>query len=120
MDRVLVIMPLGMDREVSAKRQILAESFGSSVWLPDMTSASQHDFNVQKTIERLGDVCFVIADLSYERPSCYYELGIVQGLRIPTFLISKKDTELHQHHGRVHRYDHLKGYAEFSAVTLVP
>ncbi|MEM7395785.1 MAG: hypothetical protein AAF492_25920 [Verrucomicrobiota bacterium] len=110
MERVLVIMPLGKDQAVISKRRVLSDLFGDSIWLPEINEAVDPAFDLKSTIARLGDVCFVIADLSYERPSCYYELGIVQGLGIPTFLIAKKDTVLHQHHGRVHRYGGIEEY----------
>jgi nucleoside 2-deoxyribosyltransferase len=38
----------------------------------------------------------VLADLSLERPSCYYELGLAEALGKPVYLIAKKNTDIHQ------------------------
>ena len=38
---------------------------------------------------------FVVADLTSERPNCYYELGFAQALKRPAILVAEKGTELH-------------------------
>jgi hypothetical protein len=42
----------------------------------------------------------VIGDLSFERPSCYFEVGLACGLNKPVFLIAEEGTRLHQVVGR--------------------
>ncbi|MFN0153446.1 MAG: hypothetical protein ACKVUT_03625 [Gaiella sp.] len=38
---------------------------------------------------------FVIADLTDERPSCYYELGYADGIEVPAICVASKDSVLH-------------------------
>ena len=38
---------------------------------------------------------FVIADLTDERPSCYYELGYADGLGVPVICVASQDSVLH-------------------------
>jgi hypothetical protein len=37
-----------------------------------------------------------LADLSLERPSCYYELGLAEALGKPVYLIAAEGTDIHQ------------------------
>jgi nucleoside 2-deoxyribosyltransferase len=53
-------------------------------------------FDIDKTIKLLGNVDFVIADVSYERPSCYFEIGFVQALNKKVYLIATENSTLHQ------------------------
>lgn len=57
---------------------------------------------------------FFIADLSYERPSCYFEIGYVQALNKPIFLIAKKFTVIHQLENKesIRLYDDLLSYSK--------
>ncbi|HEY2792763.1 MAG TPA: hypothetical protein VGJ28_10420, partial [Micromonosporaceae bacterium] len=36
------------------------------------------------------------ADLSLERPSCYYELGVVHGTGLPVAVVAEVGTMIHQ------------------------
>jgi hypothetical protein len=47
---------------------------------------------IKTEIERSS---FVIADLTDERPSCYYELGYADGLGIPVICVASQDSVLH-------------------------
>jgi hypothetical protein len=54
---------------------------------------------------------FVIADLTDERPSCYYELGYADGIRVPAICVASKDSVLNpgtatRIHFDVHRAIH--------------
>jgi hypothetical protein len=52
-----------------------------------------------------------IADLSLERPSCYYELGVALGVGLPTVVVAAAGTPIHQTADRasVAFYDSLDG-----------
>lgn len=50
----------------------------------------------EKTFRLYADIDFFIVDLSYERPSCYFEAGFVQAMNKPTNLIAVKNTVIHQ------------------------
>jgi hypothetical protein len=57
---------------------------------------------------------FVLGDLSFERPSCYFEIGLAQGLNKPVSLIAENGTPVHQVIGRttVEFYSSMKEYKE--------
>ncbi len=108
MGRVFIVMPLRVDVNVEAKREIVIEGIGDSAVLPDIrTSNPQPDFNICETVELLRSVDLLIADLSFERPSCYFELGMAQAIGVRTFLIAESGTPVHQHSGSVIFYTGL-------------
>ena len=75
---------------------------------------SNGNFNLEKTLKLYKKADFFIADLSYERPSCYYELGFAQALQKEVFLIAQKNTDIHQAIGRneVAFFQNIKEYEE--------
>ncbi len=103
------IMPISADNAFQKKIGILdsiAKDFEIDTHFPFESDA-----------KRFKDICdnikkaqFVIADLSFERPSCYYELGLVQGLGKKTILIAQKGTYIHQKHGQVKYYKDIRDY----------
>jgi hypothetical protein len=44
----------------------------------------------------LAGAMFVLADLTLERPSCYYELGLAEALGLPVRLVAEFGTAIHQ------------------------
>lgn len=51
---------------------------------------------VRSSLEMIMQTDFVIADLSYERPSCYYELGYLQAMKKKVYLLAEQSTVIHQ------------------------
>lgn len=49
---------------------------------------------VDRIKEEIRRAQFVITDLTDERPSCYYEIGYADGLKIPAICIASKDSVL--------------------------
>ncbi|WP_162528391.1 hypothetical protein [Novosphingobium sp. BW1] len=68
----------------------------------------------------IQDAHRIIADLSYGRPSCYYELGLVEASHKRADLIAATGTETFQHagHGPIAYFDDLEGYAALVAGLL--
>ena len=95
-------MPVGSDEHFAEKKRILTNAAGYTVFKPSLPLNGEYcsDFDLDSTIRILQDSEFVVADLSLERPSCYYELGLAQALGKRTFLIAEMDTPLHQAYGR--------------------
>ena len=114
-----VIMPVGSDRAFEAKRAALQASGHRHGWMmhfPMSTTAQTDDsgtreayFELREVIATMRTASLIIADLSLERPSCYYELGVAQTLGRPTLLLASIGTAIHQvaHRDRVHFYDGL-------------
>lgn len=49
----------------------------------------------EKIIECINKSRFIIADLTNERPNCYYEVGYAHALQKPVIIIAKNDTKRH-------------------------
>ena len=108
-----VIMPLRVDSNVKAKRKAILDIIGDDAILPqDRVNDPQPPFDIDLALETLKSVDLVIADLSFERPSCYFELGMAQAIGIPSFLIAERGTQLHQYAGNVKVYTDLREFRQ--------
>jgi nucleoside 2-deoxyribosyltransferase len=122
-----MIMPVGSDKQFPAKRRALSvilEERGHSAHFPLEEAFHEEleehvSFNLRRAVEALEAADLVIADLSFERPSCYYELGLAQALGKRTLLIAQKDSQIHQAAGRqdVQFYE-AEDYANFMKVLI--
>lgn len=113
MAHVLVIMPFRIDKNCEEKRTAIANAFGDDALLPKVIEINDpQDFDFAEAIRRLKRAKLVIADLSFERPSCYYELGMAQALGLPTLLLAQHGTRLHQHSGAVTFYKDLQEFQQ--------
>ena len=94
--KVFSIMPHFSDAEFNAKKALLLDiSYGYNCEiLMGLSSGREDDINM--TLEKLYSADAVLADLTLERPSCYFELGYAQALIKPVFLIARTGTEIHQ------------------------
>ncbi|MGW5053930.1 hypothetical protein [Actinokineospora sp. NPDC004072] len=119
---VYLIAPVGSDPTYRNKRAIverLADKQGVSVHFPmdgvPATSDSQSTLPTAEMVELFRKAGRIIADLSFERPSCYYELGVAQTVRRDVVLVAEVGTNLHQAEGRSEAffYHDLKQYADF-------
>ena len=96
MNYIYVITPVGSDPEYKLKRELLEKisvDTGCEFFFP----LERHSkFSMDTTIADLRRAALTIADLSLERPSCYFELGIAQALGVPVVMIAQAGTILHQ------------------------
>ena len=122
MARVYVIMPVRIDDNYEAKRAAIVDAFGGDAILPSAadSNASSPAFDIAETVYEMRQVDFVIADLSFERPSCYYELGMAQAMQLPALVIAQHGTQLHQHFGTVTFYRDLDEYRQIIASGWAP
>src|SRR5437879_4128964 len=91
-----VIGPIGRDVEFRAKSQIL-KSVGASHGCVPFFPLEQHSgFSIMDAQTDFRNAKFVLADLSYERPSCYFELGLAQALGARVVIIAETGTLIHQ------------------------
>jgi nucleoside 2-deoxyribosyltransferase len=115
-------MPVGADQQFASKRSILeqvAEKEGLTPYFP-FDRTSNMTFDKERTLSVIRDSDFVLADLSMERPSCYFELGLAQALGKDVYLIAEQDTDIHQAHGRglTRFYQGLSGYEQVVSSVL--
>lgn len=96
MSRAYYISPVGSDPDYTSKREVLARvaaDRGISLFFPLDHRAS---FSVPAALSDLRTSQLVIADLSLERPSCYFEVGLAQAIGLPVVLIAAAGTVIHQ------------------------
>lgn len=76
--------------------------------------------DIDRSIELYKNADFFIADLSYERPSCYFEVGYVQAMNKHVFLIARKSTVIHQVQNKdtIRLYNDLSSYSELITSIL--
>jgi nucleoside 2-deoxyribosyltransferase len=91
-------MPRESDPESKKKLQILkaiAEKFRYNLNIPEYDPVNPN-FNIENMIEQIKRAVVVIVDLSFERPSCYYELGVAESLHKKIIVFAKLGTNIHQ------------------------
>lgn len=112
MKLVYFISPVGSDPQYLDKRKVLAET-ASEQGVEFFFPLDRHTaFSVEAAMKDLRKSWIVIADLSFERPSCYFEVGLAQGVGTPVSFIAAANTLLHQAGGTsgILRYSSLQTY----------
>ncbi len=96
--RVVVIMPVGSDpshAERSAAIKTGLAQVGYAAVLPTYDAADPH-FSPEEFTALVRSADAVLADLTGERPSCYFELGFAEALGKPARLFAQAGTDIHQ------------------------
>jgi hypothetical protein len=111
-------MPVGSDHSAAQKKTAIAkglEAVGIEARFPDYLPL-QPKFALTDLLTEMRGAELVIADLSRERPSCYYELGLAEAIGKRVYLIAEQGTQIHQTASRstVHYYSNL---AELASVV---
>jgi hypothetical protein len=91
-----VICPVGADPRFAAKRSVLEElgiEWGHEPFFP---LERHREFSIGVTTRDMQRAEFVLADLSLERPSCYFELGLAEAANARVFLVAAAGTPIHQ------------------------
>jgi len=98
MKNIFLIAPYNIDGQYIAKKKIinkLCNDLKIELLIAE-DSITGTSLNALETLELIKQCEFAIADLSYERPSCYYEVGFMQALNKKVYLISESNTIIHQ------------------------
>ena len=107
---IYVACPVATDPDFKFKKAVLdrvSQSLGVELHFP-LEAAVPRFIDTKIELERAQGV---VADLSLERPSVYFELGLSAGLGIPIRLIAKTGSEIHQVTDEVIEfYDSLESY----------
>jgi nucleoside 2-deoxyribosyltransferase len=91
-------MPIGSDPRHRAKQKAIqngAEAAGFRAEFPTY-SVSNPRFDGSDYTRQLQQADAVLADLTGERPSCYFEVGFAEALGRPVFLLAEAGTDIHQ------------------------
>jgi|LakMenE18May11ns_1017448.scaffolds.fasta_scaffold9829615_1 hypothetical protein len=94
--KIFSIMPHYADSDFNAKKMLLSSisrKYNSEIMI-GTNSGLEDDVNI--SLEMLRNADAVLADLTLERPSCYFEVGFAQSMKKPVFLIAQTGTEIHQ------------------------
>ncbi len=111
-----IIMPISTDPDMQLKKQILTSlgrKYGIIAIIPQY-NLDIPAFSISKFLESIIDSSFILVDLSFERPSCYFELGIAETTKTKIYIIAQADTPIHQtsHRDAVRYYKDLDDYTE--------
>jgi nucleoside 2-deoxyribosyltransferase len=114
MKNVFMISPYTIDFLYYKKKEavdILSKKYDVN-FIRAEDNTTGRSLNAEETAVLLHQCSYAIADLSYERPSCYYEVGYLQAIKKPVYLISATNVPLHQALGigNVMLYDSLNDY----------
>ncbi|MGN9907328.1 hypothetical protein ACTMTJ_07185 [Phytohabitans sp. LJ34] len=100
---VYVIMPVGSDPAYERRRAAIERAtaaVGLATLLPADRLHAQVPFDLDHARRDLRRARVVLADLTLERPSCYYEVGLAQALNRRVVLVAERGTPIHQAHDR--------------------
>ena len=101
---MFTIMPAGQIRDYKRKvavLELIAKTFDIKIRLPKY-DRDKPRFNLSKTLAELMASELVLVDLTHERPSCYYELGLAEALGRPLMIVARLRTPIHQTSLRSH------------------
>lgn len=119
---LLVIMPSEAFPGTVVKRQIVQDVCRNMGWTLVMPEYDRlrPEFDLSKTRLIIGNVNIVLVDLSYERPSCYYELGLAEALGARVVCVAATGTEIHQtaNRGSVISFSNMSDFAGILRAAL--
>ena len=91
-------------------------------WVLELPEYDRHNprFDLDATRRTIRSVDLVFADLSHERPSCYYELGLAEALGAKVVCVAAIGTEIHQtsYRGAVTVFSDLSEFAKIFKAAL--
>jgi hypothetical protein len=117
-----VVMPVGSDSLYPKKRAAIeagTSAAGYTAYFP-LDKSPVGIFDLEKAKAELKTATAVIVDLTHERPSCYYELGLAQALHSRVFVFAERGTRLHQLYEReqVYFYGSLDDFTNLVIAAL--
>lgn len=119
-----VIAPWGADPTHEMKKAVILKASKSAgnvdPRFPDYVPSKPY-FLLDDLVKELKEAVFVLADLSLERPSCYYEIGVAEAVGATVYIIARVGTEIHQtsHRQSVIRYDSLEDLEQIVIQLIV-
>ncbi len=108
--------PYKLDPDHDKKKTIIRELLRSTQI--DLLIANDtpegRSMTVENTIEWMQTSDFFLVDLSYERPSCYYELGYIQSMNKDTLIVARSGEKIHMslNRNQISFYDNIEDYEE--------
>jgi hypothetical protein len=112
-----VIMPVGSDPDWQRKSAAIkraAQRYAVGVRFPNYLPHAPA-FRLSDLKRELTGAAFVLADLTLQRPSCYYEPGLAEALGLRVRLVAESGTPIHQSASR----DEVQFYRNLSDLEAV-
>jgi nucleoside 2-deoxyribosyltransferase len=120
--RIRVLMPIGSDPAYRAKQIEIAEAAAANGYVAVFPSydPAEPNFHLDQFVDDIGSSTIVVADLTGERPSVYFELGVVQALGKPVIIMASTGVPLHQHAAgaQMIRYENIEDMKQRLAAAL--
>lgn len=93
-----VIMPIGSDPAWRQKQDAIAAAVRASGLEPHFPRylPLRPAFDLASLRADIEHAAVVVADLSLERPSCYYELALAEAAGTPVIAVAERGTPIHQ------------------------
>lgn len=95
---IVVVTPGVIDQLHFAKRELvtsLCDRLAIRAVYDDYKPVAP-EFAIEATKALLLNSALVLVDLSYERPSCYFELGMTEALGVRAGVVAQRGTPIHQ------------------------
>lgn len=110
---LLLIAPVRADPDFARKIAIVQTRCATQRLDCRLPLLNPPSFNLETVLSDIRQATHIVADLSYARPSCYYELGLVEASARRASLVAMKGTEIFQHagHGSVSFFENLDRYS---------
>jgi hypothetical protein len=112
-----VIMPVASDPGWQKRRAAIekaASRHTADVRFPNYLPQAP-TFRLSDLKQELLGATFVLVDLTHERPSCYYELGLAEALGVRVQLVAECGTPIHQSAAR----DEVRYYANLDELEAI-
>jgi nucleoside 2-deoxyribosyltransferase len=111
-------MPVGSDSDFRRKQAAIAagaRAAGFEAVFPSY-DPEKPSFDLEAVLKQFQASSVILADLTGERPSCYYELGIAEALGCPVIVIATLGADIHQTNMRA-RTRFYRDLSDLAAVT---
>jgi hypothetical protein len=95
-DYLYVISPVATDSDFAAKRALVAAIATSLGFEPLFPLDRDPSVALERAFGDIRRAKFVLADLTFERPSCYFELGLVEATGVDVGIVARTGTPIHQ------------------------
>lgn len=117
--KIFIIISHDQKHLFEEKKKIIEESsrkYQIQTFFGHKTKNIMH-FDLEESMNLLLKADYYLADLTYERPSCYFEVGYIQALGYPIQILAQRGTEIFQvlHREQVEFYSNL---AEFKKIVV--
>lgn len=116
---VHIIMPVWSDPRFQEKQVAMArgaDAAGYKLRFPEYPAANP-EFDADVYEAQLRSSSAVLADLTGERPSCYFEIGFAEGMGRSIHIIAEAGTDIHQSAYR-HRARYYSSMAELERLVF--